>query len=145
LRSRIAKQTVPKSEFHIDSLAIVFHACNGLFWYDFIVHLMRNDQFTLKPEVFKAIESFVMAYASQPGRLPTNWRPICPITMTAVANPSARVSVVAPNVTTADALATAVMVMGNTGLHLVENMAGCDAFVITKASKVLKTSGFWQG
>ncbi len=53
------------------------------------------------------------------------------------------VTLVAPNVMLADALATAVMVMGTTdGLNLIENMPGCEAIVLTKTLEVMQSSGF---
>jgi len=57
----------------------------------------------------------------------------------------ASATIFAPSATLADGIATAVMVMGNTGLQFIENLPGCQAFLITKDSKVLKTSGFQQG
>lgn len=56
----------------------------------------------------------------------------------------ASTTIFAPSATLADGIATAVMVMGNTGLQLIENIPGCQAFLITKDSKVLKTSDFQQ-
>jgi thiamine biosynthesis lipoprotein len=54
----------------------------------------------------------------------------------------ASVSVSAPTAALADGLATAVMVMGKAGLGLIEQMAGCEAFAVTKDLTELKTSGF---
>ena len=54
----------------------------------------------------------------------------------------ASVSVLAPSVMLADGLATAVMVMGKAGLDLIEQMSDCEAFAVTKNTRVLKTSGF---
>ncbi|MFH2040334.1 MAG: FAD:protein FMN transferase [Chloroflexota bacterium] len=54
----------------------------------------------------------------------------------------ASASVTALTVAMADGLATAVMVMGRTGLGLIEQMAGYEAFAITKELTELKTSGF---
>jgi len=54
----------------------------------------------------------------------------------------ASVSVVAPSVMLADGLATSVMVMGESGLDLIEKMPRCEVFAVTKNALVLKTSGF---
>lgn len=54
----------------------------------------------------------------------------------------ASVSVLAPTVMLADGLATSLMVMGKTGLNLIEKMPHCEAFAVTKNALVLKTSGF---
>jgi thiamine biosynthesis lipoprotein len=54
----------------------------------------------------------------------------------------ASASIFAPTAALADGLATAVMVMGAQGIHLIDNMADCEAFLITKKLDVLKTSGF---
>ena len=54
----------------------------------------------------------------------------------------ASVSVTAPTVTLADGLATAVMVMGQAGIDMIENLSACDAYAVTKDAVVLKTSGF---
>ncbi|MBT7075109.1 MAG: FAD:protein FMN transferase, partial [Anaerolineae bacterium] len=54
----------------------------------------------------------------------------------------ASVSVLAPSVMLADGLATSAMVMGKSGLDLIEKMSGCEAIAVTKKSAVLKTSGF---
>lgn len=51
------------------------------------------------------------------------------------------VSILAPTVAMADGLATTVMVMGEEGLRLVEDLPGCDAYAITKELSVIKTSG----
>ena len=56
----------------------------------------------------------------------------------------ASVSVLAPTVALADGLATAVMVMGKAGLALVEELSSCEAYVVTKDSRVLKSSGFQE-
>jgi thiamine biosynthesis lipoprotein len=56
----------------------------------------------------------------------------------------ASASIFAPTAALADGLATAVMVMGAQGIHLIENMADCEAFLITKKIEVLKTSGFQE-
>jgi len=53
----------------------------------------------------------------------------------------ASASVTAPTVTLADGLATAVMVMGKPGLQFVERMPSCEAYLVSKDSLVLKTSG----
>jgi len=54
----------------------------------------------------------------------------------------ASVSVTAPTAALADGLATAVMVMGKAGLGVIEQMAGYEAFAVTKDLTELKTSGF---
>ena len=54
----------------------------------------------------------------------------------------ASVSVLAPTVMLADGLATSVMVMGQAGLDLIEEIPHCEAFAVTKNAFVLKTSGF---
>jgi thiamine biosynthesis lipoprotein len=54
----------------------------------------------------------------------------------------ASVSVIAGTAAQADALATTVMVMGRSGLQLIEQMEGCEAFAISKDMSELKTSGF---
>jgi thiamine biosynthesis lipoprotein len=54
----------------------------------------------------------------------------------------ASVSITANTVAIADALATAVMVAGKSGLELIEQLDGCEAFAITKDLSELKTSGF---
>jgi len=54
----------------------------------------------------------------------------------------ASVSVTAPTVTLADGLATAIMVMGKRGLSMIETLSGCEAYVVTKDARALKTSGF---
>jgi len=54
----------------------------------------------------------------------------------------ASVSVSAPTVMLADGLATSVMVMGDAGILLIENLLNCEAFAVTKDSVVHKTSGF---
>lgn len=48
----------------------------------------------------------------------------------------ASVTVIAPSAMLADGLATAVMVMGEDGLALVEHMAGCEALAVTKDGSV---------
>ncbi len=53
----------------------------------------------------------------------------------------ASVTVLAPTVALADGLATAVMVMGKSGLDLVESLANCEAYAIEKNLTVIKTSG----
>ncbi len=53
----------------------------------------------------------------------------------------ASASIFALTAALADGLATAVMVMGVQGIHLIENMANCEAYLITKGLDVLKTSG----
>ena len=57
----------------------------------------------------------------------------------------ASVSVVAPSVMLADGLATSVMVMGDAGLDMIEQMPRCEAFAVTKNARILKTSGFQAG
>jgi thiamine biosynthesis lipoprotein len=54
----------------------------------------------------------------------------------------ASVSVIAPNAVTADALATAVMVMGSEGLKLIENLPHCEAYTVSKELTSSKTTGF---
>ena len=54
----------------------------------------------------------------------------------------ASVSISATTVALADSLATAVMVMGKSGLELIEQLDGREAFAITKDLTELKTSGF---
>ena len=54
----------------------------------------------------------------------------------------ASASVTAPTVTLADGLATAVMVMGQAGIDMIENLSVCEAYAVTKDTVVLKTSGF---
>ena len=54
----------------------------------------------------------------------------------------ASVSIQAPTSSLADALATAVMVMGRPGLTLIEEMEGCEAFAVTKNMEELRTTGF---
>lgn len=55
----------------------------------------------------------------------------------------ASVSVSAPTVVMADGLATAVMVvMGQAGLELVEQLSACEAYAVTKDARTVKTSGF---
>lgn len=55
----------------------------------------------------------------------------------------ASVSVVAPSALDADALSTAVMVLGvEQGRRLIEEYAGADALFVTKEGQVLATSGF---
>jgi thiamine biosynthesis lipoprotein len=54
----------------------------------------------------------------------------------------ASVSITANTVALADALATTVMVVGKSGLELIEQLDGCEAFAITKDLTELKTSGF---
>ncbi len=56
----------------------------------------------------------------------------------------ASVSVSAPSVALADGLATALMVMGNAGLDLVEGLSGCEAYAVTKNNVILKTSKFQE-
>jgi FAD:protein FMN transferase len=53
----------------------------------------------------------------------------------------ASVSVTASTASLADALATALMVMGKPGLDLIEKLEGCEAFAIAKDLTELKTSG----
>jgi thiamine biosynthesis lipoprotein len=53
----------------------------------------------------------------------------------------ASASIFAPTAALADGLATAVMVMGTQGIHLIENMPDCEAYLITKKLDVLVTSG----
>ena len=53
----------------------------------------------------------------------------------------ASVSVLAPTVMLADGLATSVMVMGKSGLDLIEQMAGYEAIAVTKHAEILRTSG----
>jgi thiamine biosynthesis lipoprotein len=57
----------------------------------------------------------------------------------------ASVTIMAPTVTLADGLATAVMVMGTKGFSLIEDLPTCEAYVVTKDSIVLKTTGFGEG
>jgi thiamine biosynthesis lipoprotein len=54
----------------------------------------------------------------------------------------ASVSVIAPTTALADGLATAVMVMGKAGLQLIEALSMCEAYAVTKDSRILKTAGF---
>jgi FAD:protein FMN transferase len=54
----------------------------------------------------------------------------------------ASVSITANTVALADALATTVMVVGKSGLELIEQLDGCEAFAIAKDLTELKTSGF---
>jgi thiamine biosynthesis lipoprotein len=54
----------------------------------------------------------------------------------------ASVSIIAPTTVLADSLATAVMVMGKSGLQLIEGLSGCEAYAVTKDLVILKTSGF---
>jgi len=54
----------------------------------------------------------------------------------------ASVSILAPSVMLADGLATSVMVMGESGLDLIERMPHCEAFTVTKSAKIMKTTGF---
>ncbi len=53
----------------------------------------------------------------------------------------ASISVLAPTVMMADALATSVMVIGKSGLDLIEQMAGYEAIAVTKHAEILRTSG----
>jgi FAD:protein FMN transferase len=53
----------------------------------------------------------------------------------------ASASVFAPTVALADGLATGVMVMGQAGLHLVESLPACEAYLVTKDLTILKTPG----
>ena len=57
----------------------------------------------------------------------------------------ASVSVAALTFAIADGLATAVMVMGQAGLELIEKLPDCEAYAIAKDGVVLKTSGFQYG
>jgi thiamine biosynthesis lipoprotein len=55
----------------------------------------------------------------------------------------ASATVIAPDTTLADGLATTLMVLAaDDGLELVEQLAGCDAYLVTKAMDVLHTTGF---
>ena len=54
----------------------------------------------------------------------------------------ASVSVIAPNAVTADALATALMVMGSEGLKLIEKLPHCEAYTVSKELTSSKTTGF---
>jgi FAD:protein FMN transferase len=56
----------------------------------------------------------------------------------------ASVIIIAPTAAVADGLATAVMVIGLAGLQLIEGLSGCEAYVVTKDTVVLKTSGFQE-
>jgi thiamine biosynthesis lipoprotein len=52
-------------------------------------------------------------------------------------------TVIAPDAATADALATLVMVLGpRRGRELLEDMADCDGYLVTKGLEVTRTSGF---
>jgi len=53
----------------------------------------------------------------------------------------ASVSVIAPNALLADGLATAVMVLGYSGMRFIESIPDCEACAITKSLKIIKTSG----
>lgn len=53
-------------------------------------------------------------------------------------------TITAPNVTLADSLATAVMVLGkNDGFDLIESLSGCEAYVVDKNHKHSSTTGFF--
>lgn len=56
----------------------------------------------------------------------------------------ASVSVLAPTVMMADGLATSVMVMGESGLDLIEQMHQCETYAVTKDAEVLKTTGLGE-
>jgi len=56
----------------------------------------------------------------------------------------ASASIIAPTATLADGLATAVMVMGQAGLQIIEQLSGCEACVVTKNAVIQKTSGFQE-
>ncbi len=59
------------------------------------------------------------------------------------ANELASVSVAAPTGMLADALSTAVFVLGpERGLEVIQQFAGADAFLVTKDGRALRTSGF---
>jgi thiamine biosynthesis lipoprotein len=53
----------------------------------------------------------------------------------------ASASVFAPSLALADGLATAMMVMGKSGLWIIENIPDCDAVLVTKDLHLIKTSG----
>lgn len=58
-------------------------------------------------------------------------------------NELASVTIYAPDATTADALATAVMVMGSeAGLNLVNSLDNVEALVVTKSMTIKRTTGF---
>lgn len=52
------------------------------------------------------------------------------------------VSVSAPSAALADGLATAVMVLGEEGIDLIESQADCEVFVVHKDGRIRKTAGF---
>jgi thiamine biosynthesis lipoprotein len=54
----------------------------------------------------------------------------------------ASASVFAPSAALADGLATALMVMGTSGLQVLEYLPGCQAYLVTKDMQVLTTPGF---
>lgn len=57
----------------------------------------------------------------------------------------ASVTVTAPNVTLADGLATAVMVLGHQkGIELIESMDGCETYLVTKDLNHYNSSGFFS-
>jgi len=57
----------------------------------------------------------------------------------------ASVSIIAPSAMLADGLATAMMVLGREGLVLVEDLADCEAYAVTKEAQIIKTSGWKTG
>jgi len=52
------------------------------------------------------------------------------------------VSVSAPSASLADGLATTMMVLGEGGLDLIEDLAGCEAYAVRKDGQIRKTAGF---
>lgn len=52
------------------------------------------------------------------------------------------VSVSAPSASLADGLATALMVMGQEGLELIDSLSDCEAFTISKDGCIKRTTGF---
>jgi FAD:protein FMN transferase len=54
----------------------------------------------------------------------------------------ASVSIIAPTTSLADALATAVMVMGKSGLDLIDTIDRCEAFAVAKNMDEYRTTGF---
>ena len=54
-------------------------------------------------------------------------------------------TVIAKNATDADALATAVFVLGEVdGMELVERLDGIEGLIITRDRRILRSSGFWE-
>jgi len=54
----------------------------------------------------------------------------------------ASASIIAPTAALADGLATAVMVMGQAGLQVIEQISDSEAYVVTKNGVIQKTSGY---